>query len=337
MSDFNKYIAANFIRSKECRITCGDDGKNDHTVPTEFESVNDITYVIRECGCKLEKCKPRNVVQPKSCMTLNYIFVFEKPQYLHPGNPSPGKRFLAICRECYYSGYNRRPNPYYEFLDEVKQECLPVDEEVPHDLCPRVLFSELKIAGKSVHYRVDRRRESTLFGQWIVNGNGRRTFQFHNEYLAPMSFSCFNAPELDTWEDCLDPPMFVCRTCTNSLVSYVAICNHDDDTVNLECDERLSDLDNDLQELDLNNTIDELDALYNADQESDSWERTPPSTPINQIVPHFNFISAFVYEEHDKELQNLVDDYYDEQEYDCDFDDCPKDERDNYMKYNGYY
>ena len=53
----------------------------------------------------------------------------------------------------------------------------------------------------------------------------------------------------------------------------------------------------------------DFDVIYpDASRFQDLHRQMNNNTPINQIVPHFNFIPAFNYEEHDKDLDIRVND-----------------------------
>lgn len=131
-----KQLVCRFIRTETCRIKCGDDGKDLPIASTDYETIDDINVVFRECGCMMRKCVPRIYIPPKqSCWKIWYYFV-----------DMGVSAWSQYCRTCYEDNEDRRRRLNLEYSVEVLENHLPFDENdsyfVPTDLSPRVVFRE---------------------------------------------------------------------------------------------------------------------------------------------------------------------------------------------------
>lgn len=124
-------LVERFIRSNECRVKCGDDGKNQIIPSTDFDNVDDISIIHRQCGCELKKCAPRSF-QGKSCVTINYFFVEQITTQV-------------VCQPCKSYYMERRLHYQHEPL-EVLEEHVQLENDklecLPFDLSPGVIFDE---------------------------------------------------------------------------------------------------------------------------------------------------------------------------------------------------
>lgn len=133
-----QHLVTSFIRTQACREKCGYDGKNLPVPSTDFDSIDQITVVKRQCGCLMQKCSPRYYVPPptpvQSCWTVHYFFV-----------PRHGVRgWQAVCKRCMDIHMQYSHRPYDPIPHEFIERHLPYDETdsyfVPTDLEPRFIF-----------------------------------------------------------------------------------------------------------------------------------------------------------------------------------------------------
>lgn len=132
---FRKLIES-FIRTDACREKCGDDGKNDIIPSTDFEKIDDINVVYRECGCPLKLC-PRRKNRSNPCITLEYFFV------------DTFNKWSVCCKSCndlWIRNHEGRRDSVIFYTN-----CLPADEPLPTDLSPRIVFREMFDRGNYMH------------------------------------------------------------------------------------------------------------------------------------------------------------------------------------------
>lgn len=130
----------------ECRIKCGDDGKDDILASTDFDSIEEITELNRACGCKLtETNSPRVFKQPSYdpvCLSLEYYFL-------------EASETRVICRDCkdhllanpFEFGGSVRPLQFkheHVLFDNMYPGNDDYDwvDSIPEDLGPQVIYDE---------------------------------------------------------------------------------------------------------------------------------------------------------------------------------------------------
>ncbi len=121
-----KIFITSFVRSNECRVKCGDDGKDDVIPSTLFDDLLDVSIVNRSCGCRMvpanRKTNIKDFVQ-KFCFKLEYYFV-KHSIFLNTYN--------VVCKDC-----------LVETEGQIFCHCIEHhihDEELPIDLCPATVF-----------------------------------------------------------------------------------------------------------------------------------------------------------------------------------------------------
>lgn len=214
--------------------------------------------------------------------------------------------WAVTCKDCV-----QRYNIPGRVVMEFKETCVPFDEDLPSDLCPTTVFQECRQPGEGLQ-DFDRYRDASNHMCW--------TCSICTNPLYTIIYDCSSCNTL--FDVCMDEDHYIDNVSNDDDVDLKLLDDLDklDELRRLDCITPVS------VSLHYSNSnyfpVTDLDELYNPNK-----RRRIDFTKSHTMNFHIS----------DSELEQILDDYYDERCVTPDTDIIDTEPTDEYMKYNGYF